>query len=103
MHFVLSDKVALDIKVSLPRPSFSVHVGQVSAYVCLEDSAPAVPVCPSTNAASGGPTSPPNASGGSEGLRSAWLCRDALAVHWKCTGEEAGEVRCRLRDRRERN
>jgi hypothetical protein len=41
MHLVLSDKLALDIKVSLPRPSFFVHVGQVSAYVCLEDAAPA--------------------------------------------------------------
>jgi hypothetical protein len=41
MHLVLSDKIALDIKVSLSRPSFFVHVGQVSAYVCLEDTAPA--------------------------------------------------------------
>jgi hypothetical protein len=41
MHLVLSDKIALDIEVSLPRPSFSVHIGQVSAYVCLEDTAPA--------------------------------------------------------------
>jgi len=41
MHFAVFDSILLEIKISLPRPGISVHFGQMSAYVCLEDSAPA--------------------------------------------------------------
>ena len=40
MHFIVLGKIALEIKVSHPRPTLFVQFGQVSASVCLEDSAP---------------------------------------------------------------
>jgi hypothetical protein len=40
MQLVLSDKIVLEIKASLPRPSFFAKFGEVSAYICLEGPAP---------------------------------------------------------------
>ena len=40
MRLVLLNKIALEIRVSHPRPTLLVRFGQLSAHVCLEDPAP---------------------------------------------------------------